>query len=294
MKCLLLGARGRLGRELQKYLSERLSVTALGHTEADITNESALVQRVVRLRPDVIVNAAAWTDVTGAETHKQEAFAVNATGVGTLAKLARLFDIPLLHYSTDYVFSGEGNIPWRETDATAPLSVYGASKLAGEEAFLKSGARGAIVRVGWLHSGEKDFVSAILARALKGASLTVVDNQWGTPSEAGALARWTVSSLNTLWSIDGVRVIHYAESGDYVSRFEMANYLLRRAEMSFEKRGENEKASLCRRAYETMSGTALNDGIRPCNCRLAPTVDSRFASFSSWKEGVDKSVEKIN
>ena len=293
MSCLLLGAGGRLGRELKKALAERCSVTAFGHAEADIGDEAAMTALVDRLRPDAIVNAAAWTDVTGAETHKAEAYRANWTGVGVLARLARRFDIPLLHYSTDYVFSGEGDLPWRETDPTAPLGVYGASKLAGEATFLASGARGAIIRVGWLHSGEKDFVSAILSRALTGAPLTVVNNQWGTPTEAAALARWTALSLSALWSTEGTRVVHYVESGDYVSRFEMADYLLRRAEAFLEQRGDQEKASLCRRAYKTMSGAVLNDGIRPCNCRLVPTVDSRFSAFSAWKEGVDKSVEKM-
>lgn len=293
MKCLLLGAGGRLGRELEKALTARYDVRALGHAEADIADEAAISQLVERERPDVIVNAAAWTDVTGAQTHEKEAYAANALGVENLARAAKRFDTALLHYSTDYVFSGEGDSPWRENDATAPLGVYGASKLAGERAFLLSGARGAIVRVGWLHSGERDFIAAILARALKGGTLSVVDNQWGTPSAADALARWTVSSMPGLLSTDGVRVVHYVETGDYISRYQMADYLLRRAEAHFEKRGDTQGAVLCRRAVETMTRVTLMDGIRPANCRLAPTDAPDLASTKAWQEGVDKSVEKM-
>lgn len=293
MKGLILGAEGRLGRQLVDSFSRRGPVAGYGHRQVDVTSESEVRSVLSRERPDLVVNAAAWTDVSGAETSASEAYAVNATAVEILTRAVYTHDIPLLHFSTDYVFSGQGSCPWLETDEKKPLEIYGKSKLAGEEVFLRSLARGAIVRVGWLHSGQRDFVSAILSRALSGKVLTVVDNQWGTPSEVGALADWTLASLGGLLSFDGIRVVHYVESGEYVSRFELARYILRRAIQVLTTHHENQLVRAFEEAVEKMIPSSLEDGIRPCNCRLASTRNPYLADTKRWMSGVDKSVEKI-
>ena len=174
-KVLVTGAGGRLGRALLSVLAEEKR--GLMRSELDIADAAAVARVFDSLKPTVVINAAAWTDVAGAETHRDAAYRANAEGVRVLAAEAARRGIALIHYSTDYVFSGEGDSPWTETDRPAPTGVYGASKLEGERQFFASGVRGAVIRAGWLHSGERDFIAAVLNRALSGGELTVVDNQ---------------------------------------------------------------------------------------------------------------------
>ena len=171
-RVLVTGAGGRLGRALLSVLAEEKR--GLTRSELDIADSAAVARVFDSLKPTVVINAAAWTDVTGAETHRDAAYRANAEGVRVLAGEAARRGIALIHYSTDYVFSGEGDLPWTETDRPAPTGVYGASKLEGERQFFASGVRGAVIRAGWLHSGERDFIAAVLKRALSGGELTVV------------------------------------------------------------------------------------------------------------------------
>ena len=223
-----------------------------------------------------MINAAAWTDVTGAETHRDAAYRANAEGVRVLAAEAARRGIALIHYSTDYVFSGEGDSPWTETDRPAP-----------------TGVRGAVIRAGWLHSGERDFIAAVLNRARSGGELTVVDNQVGTPTSTDALARWTAAALpGILESLTAV-LHHYVESGPYVSRYDFAATVLTKAQALLAARGESEKAARIHYAKETMKRTSLTPGIRPLNCRLATEDKAHFPLAENWLKAVDKSVENV-
>jgi len=138
MRILLLGAGGKLAQTLRRCLSVRHDVVPLTRAEVDITNVIQVSSSLQAVDPDAVVNAAAWTDVTGAETHAPEAFAVNTTAVLGLARMATGRGVPLVHFSSEFVFDGEGSDPYVETDMTHPLSIYGLTKLQGERAALSS------------------------------------------------------------------------------------------------------------------------------------------------------------
>jgi len=193
---LLLGANGQLGRSLQDVLlASKIEFVAAGRSNADITDIASVERCVTQTTPSVIVNMAAWTDVDGAESHREEAFLVNATGAGNVAKIATKYEIPLVHISTDYVFDGTQTTPYKVNDATNPLSVYGASKLQGEmlvHAVHPSGAW--IVRTAWLYSQYgKNFARTIARKGLAGDNLSVVNDSFGQPTSALALARQIVA-----------------------------------------------------------------------------------------------------
>lgn len=288
---LITGAGGRLGREFAEVLGRR--ALSLTHGELDISEADAVRYVFERFRPKAVINTAAWTDVTGAESHYDDAFRVNSDGVRILASEASALDIALLHFSTDYVFSGEGNNPWNECDKTYPTGVYGSSKLEGENCFFRSGVRGAVVRVGWLHSGKQDFVEAILRKAMSGVPLSVVDNQIGTPSSAAALAVWAAQGLPSLVESRTALLRHYREAGGFVSRFDFAAYILLRAQALLSERGMHDEAEAMCIARKTMKRTKLTPGIRPLNCRLGVGEIAPFPEPTEWKRAVDKSVENV-
>ena len=193
---LLLGANGQLGRSLQDVLTTSgLEFVAAGRSDADITDIASVENCVKNATPSVIVNMAAWTDVDGAESHRDEAFLVNAIGAENVAKIAAKYEISLAHISTDYVFDGRQKSPYKTDDATNPLSVYGASKLQGE--LLVQAAhpdRSWIVRTAWLYSQYgKNFARTIARKGLAGDNLSVVNDSFGQPTSALALARQIVA-----------------------------------------------------------------------------------------------------
>lgn len=197
---LLLGADGQLGRSLQDVLTASgIEFVAAGRAVADITDIASVESSVENMTPSVIVNMAAWTDVDGAESHRDEAFLVNATGAENVAKVAAVNALPLVHISTDYVFDGTQTTPYRTDDATNPLSVYGASKRQGELLVQAAHPQGAwIVRTAWLYSQYgKNFARTIARKGLTGDNLSVVNDSFGQPTSALALARQIVALVAT-------------------------------------------------------------------------------------------------
>ena len=193
---LLLGANGQLGQSLQDVLTASgLEFVAAGRSDADITDIASVENCVKNATPSVIVNMAAWTDVDGAESHRDEAFLVNATGAENVAKIAAKYEIPLVHISTDYVFDGTQTTPYKTDDATNPLSTYGASKLQGELLVQAAHPHGSwIVRTAWLYSQYgKNFARTIARKGLAGDNLSVVNDSFGQPTSALALARQIVA-----------------------------------------------------------------------------------------------------
>nr|WP_316640615.1 dTDP-4-dehydrorhamnose reductase [uncultured Roseateles sp.] len=200
-KILLLGKDGQVGYELQRSLALLGELTALGRQAesgsiADLSQPDALLALVREVRPDVIVNAAAYTAVDKAESDEAMATQVNATTPGLLAEEAARLGAWLVHYSTDYVFDGSGEQARDEQAATAPLSVYGRSKLAGEERIRASGCQHLIFRTSWVHSGHGgNFVRSILKLAAQREQLNVVADQIGSPTSAELLADITAHAL---------------------------------------------------------------------------------------------------
>jgi len=202
MKLLLLGGNGQIGCELRRSLPPlgQLLVATRDGLEADQAADfeapEALSSLVQAIQPDVVVNAAAYTAVDRAESEPDAAFRVNALGPAALAQACAAVDALLVHYSTDYVFDGKSARPYREDDATAPLSAYGASKLAGEEKIRASGARHLILRTSWVYAAHgHNFLRTMLRLAGERDHLRVVDDQWGAPTPAAWIADATVSLL---------------------------------------------------------------------------------------------------
>lgn len=211
---LLTGAHGQLGRELARSLAVLGPLHALGRAELDLTDADAIARMVANIRPGLIVNAAAYTAVDRAESEPEQAFAINARAPGLLAEAAVRLDCGLVHYSTDYVFSGAGDTPWQETDPTAPVNVYGASKLAGEHAVLASGADALILRTSWVYGGPgQNFVNTLLRLAGEREQLNVVDDQIGAPTATRFLADATLAALAQDWRARA-GVYHLSASGD--------------------------------------------------------------------------------
>lgn len=196
MTTLLLGANGQLGRHLQTEIDGAVTCAREQADHAcDLTDFDSLATVLKKTVPNTIVNAAAWTAVDEAEDQTDQAYRLNQDLPSVLARWCAQNDALLVHYSTDYVFSGNPGRPWREDDPVAPESVYGASKLAGEQAIAVSGCRSLVLRTAWVYSAlPGNFLSAILARAGRGDGLRVVSDQSGSPTWAGTLA-WATRVL---------------------------------------------------------------------------------------------------
>ena len=215
---LLLGAAGQLGRELQLALAPLGTVHAFDLPQLDITDAPAVRALIERLEPAAIVNAAAYTAVDRAEADEALATRVNAHAVAVLAEAARVHGMPLVHYSTDYVFDGSVDRPYTPDDAPNPLSAYGRSKLAGERAIFAAQAPALILRTSWVfgrHGG--NFVRTILRAARTRDSLRVVDDQIGQPTPAALLAGVTALLLQRVLAqslpLTGPALHHVAASG---------------------------------------------------------------------------------
>ena len=189
VRILLLGANGQVGWELQRALAPLGELHALDRSAADLSDAAALSAIIRRLAPQVVVNAAAYTAVDRAEAESGLATAVNAEAPAVLAGLAREAGAWLLHYSSDYVFDGSGERPWREDDRTAPLNHYGLSKLGGEIAIRDSGCRYLILRTSWVYSARGgNFIHSVLRLASQRPRLDIVDDQIGAPTGAELIA----------------------------------------------------------------------------------------------------------
>lgn len=191
-RVLITGAEGQVGRALLQSFAGSAEVIGCNRASLDLANPDQIREKVRAVAPDIIINAGAYTAVDRAESERDLAFAVNARSPGILAEEAQRASALLIHYSTDYVFNGSKHSPWVEDDATDPLSVYGASKLAGEEAIRIAGGRFLIFRTSWVYAPEgKNFVLTMLRLGRERDSLNVVDDQIGAPTTAAELARAT-------------------------------------------------------------------------------------------------------
>ena len=194
LRILLTGRDGQVGRELSRSLAKLGEVTATGRDELDLTSDYAIGDVVHEVRPQLIVNAAAYTAVDKAESEPDFAHRINAEAVATLAAAAKSVGAAVIHYSTDYVFDGSKETPYVETDRPHPLSVYGKSKLDGEKALAAAGIPYLILRTSWVFGGEgKNFLLTILRLAMERHELHVVSDQIGAPTWSRDIAKATLS-----------------------------------------------------------------------------------------------------
>lgn len=185
MRVLVFGQSGQVARELQRFEG----VTALGRAEADLSDPAACAAIIAETQAEAVINAAAYTAVDKAEIDTKEAFRVNAEAPAAMAEAAARRGIPFLHISTDYVFDGTGETPWREEDPTGPMSTYGASKLQGEEGVRAANGTHVILRTSWVVSSHgHNFARTMLRLGAERAALSIVADQIGGPTPARAIA----------------------------------------------------------------------------------------------------------
>ena len=197
---LLFGANGQLGAKLKSLLSSRGAVRALTESDLDLRDLQKLRTLALQARPDLIVNAAAYTAVDAAETDADNALLVNCEAPRVMAEAARECSALFVHYSTDYVFDGMARAPYTEESVTQPLGVYGASKLAGEQAVSASGAVALILRTAWLYSNRgKNFLNTMLRLAAERDELRVVNDQFGCPTYADIVAEASLQMLDRVF-----------------------------------------------------------------------------------------------
>jgi len=228
----LIGKNGQLGWELNRTLAPLGSLEALDYPEINLAIPDSIADTLRRVKPDLIINAAAYTDVDKAEDEPQIALAVNGEAPARLAEIASDLGSVLVHYSTDYVFDGSKGEPYNESDRVNPINVYGRSKLKGEQAILESGCACFILRTSWVYSLRREsFVTKVLDWSRKKDILNIVSDQVGSPTWARMLAEITAQMLATAgedfanWAHQHQGTYHLAGSGA-VSRFKWAQAIL--------------------------------------------------------------------
>lgn len=231
-KILQIGTRGQLGWELLRTCAPLGEVVALDYPDVDLSDSAGLRELVRSVKPDIIINAAAYTNVDKAESEPELARAINAIGPGVLAEEAKKNNAVLLHYSTDYVFDGTKDSPYVETDLPNPLSVYGQTKLEGEQTIAASGCSYLVLRSSWIYSRRSGFVAKVLEWARTQEIIRIVDDQISSPTPAKLMAEITAGLVSGIvtnpqgWMLERKGIYHCACNG-YCSRYEWAKEVLR-------------------------------------------------------------------
>jgi dTDP-4-dehydrorhamnose reductase len=234
MKLLLLGKGGQVGWELQRSLAPLGQLVALDFDStdyhADFSHPEQLAETVLKVRPDVVVNAAAHTAVDKAESEPDFARKLNAVSPGVVAQAAEQIGALMVHYSTDYVFDGSGSTPRREGDATGPLSVYGRTKLEGEQLVAQHCARHLIFRTSWVYAARGgNFAKTMLRLAKERDRLTVIDDQFGAPTGAELLADVTAHAIRATLADPAKAGLYHLVAGGETSWHGYARFVLEQA-----------------------------------------------------------------
>lgn len=278
MRTLVLGAKGQLGRDLMQVFAGRGAVKGCDLPQLDIANEVALQPIVEQFAPTVIINAAAYTDVDGAEDDLEQAFLANETGARNVSELAAYHNVPVVYFSTDYVFDGTKNTPYTPEDPIAPLGVYGESKAAGESATRHANAQHFILRTAWLYGpGGKNFVEKIVEAAETRPKLRVVDDEIGSPTHTRDLAEATLALLQT----EAYGTYHAVNNGD-CTRYAFAKEIVRLTAMgsTLESCASAEFATRAERPrYSVLDNSKLTEAcgyeFRPWQEALSDYMDRR-------------------
>jgi dTDP-4-dehydrorhamnose reductase len=297
VKILLFGRNGQVGWELQRSLAPLGEVIALGSgsengLSGDFLDPDGIVRTVRTVRPDVVVNAAAYTAVDKAESEADRAAQLNALTPAVIARATAETGAWMVHYSTDYVFDGSGTRPWREDDATGPLSVYGRTKLAGEQGITSANPRHLVLRTSWVYGARGgNFAKTMLRLARERDRLTVIDDQFGAPTGADLLADVTAHALRSLLAGTGQAGIYHVAAGGETTWNGYARFVVGCAQQAGEKlkAGPQEVDPVPTSAFPTPAR-------RPHNSRLDT---SRFrAAFGlvlpPWQQGVARMLQELH
>ncbi|MDQ0016922.1 dTDP-4-dehydrorhamnose reductase [Variovorax boronicumulans] len=294
MKLLLLGKGGQVGWELQRSLAPLGELVALDFDStdfnADFSRPEQLAETVLKVRPDVIVNAAAHTAVDKAESEPEFARKLNATSPGVVAEAAQQIGALMVHYSTDYVFDGSGSKPWKEDDATGPLSVYGSTKLEGEQLVARRCAKHLIFRTSWVYAARGgNFAKTMLRIAKERDKLTVIDDQFGAPTGAELLADITAHAIRATLQDPSKAGLYHAVAGGVTTWHGYARFVIEQAKAA----GVELKAGPD--AVEPVPTTAFpTPAKRPHNSRLDTSkLQSTFGLvLPEWQSGVARMLRE--
>lgn len=294
MKILLLGKNGQVGWELQRSLSVLGEVIAPERNDpqlsGDLADLDALRATIEQVAPHAIVNAAAYTAVDKAQSEPELAHSINAEAAEVLAQEALKLDAWLVHYSTDYVFDGSGDTPWSEDDATAPLSVYGQSKLEGEKRITASGAKHLVFRTSWVYGAHgNNFLKTMLRLGAERPELRIVADQFGAPTGAELLADATAHALRqALPGSPALSGIYHLAAGGETNWCEYAQFL-------FEQAQRLQPEQHFARTLPIGSADYPTPAARPRNSRLnTQRFQNTFAlTLPHWQQGVQRVLSEL-
>ena len=280
MRLLVFGRTGQVARELQRAMPDALF---LGRAEADLADAAACSAAVAGAGVDAVVSAAAWTAVDAAEEHREAAFAVNGAAPAAIAGACAARGIPFVHISTDYVFDGSGERPWRPEDPTAPLGAYGASKLAGEEGVRAAGGTHAILRTSWVFSAHgSNFVKTMLRLGAERDHLRIVADQVGGPTPAADIACACLAVARGLLEAPARTGTYHFSGAPELSWADFARAIFARA-------------GLAPTVEEIPSSAYPTPARRPLNSRLdCATTEAAFGlSRPDWRAGLDAVLAEL-
>ncbi len=294
MKILLLGKNGQVGWELQRSLAPLGQLIALDRHRAeelcgDLADLDGLRATIRKIRPDIIVNAAAYTAVDKAEAEPLLAECVNAAASQVMAEEAAALGAWLIHYSTDYVFNGQGLTPWVETDAVAPLNHYGASKVAGENAIIASGCKHLIFRTSWVYGARGgNFARTMMRLAKERETLNVIVDQIGSPTGADLIADVTALAIQRAILHPHLSGVYHLVAGGEVSWHDYASFVIDFARAHGEEFAVSSINPIPTSAYPTPARRPLNSRLDTRKLR-----DAFSLYLPDWQSGVTRMLREI-
>ncbi|WP_057093629.1 dTDP-4-dehydrorhamnose reductase [Comamonas thiooxydans] len=292
MKLLLLGKNGQVGWELQRSLAPLGEVIVLDRqTGGDISDLSALAQTIRSVRPDVIVNAAAHTAVDKAESEPDLALRLNAEAPEVMALEAKSLGALLVHYSTDYVFDGSGSAPRKEGDATGPLSVYGRTKLEGEQRIAATHCRHLIFRTSWVYAARGgNFAKTMLRLAQEREVLSVINDQWGAPTGADLIADVTAHAVRHVSAHDGDGGLYHLVAAGETNWHAYASHVIERAQSLRPDLDWKVQsiAAVPTTAFPTPAARPLNSRLDTQKLQAAMQLH-----LPAWQQGVERMLREI-
>ena len=297
MKILVTGVLGQVGHALQHVLAGDHELYAMDREQMDLCDEAAIRQTIATIRPDLVINPAAYTAVDKAESEPELAHAINVNAPRFIAEELAKLGAGLIHFSTDYVFEGNQLTPYVETDAVNPLSVYGQTKLAGEKAIQAVGLPHLILRTSWVYGAHgKNFLKTILRLSAERNQLSIVDDQWGAPTSSHSIAT-AVNELLSVWQMHDQEksgVYHFTNTGS-TSWFGFAQAIL--------KSYESQQSKLGLPTLNIKSDTILSiktidyptPAARPANSRLDNTkLQTTFnVALPPWEVSLNAVMQQI-
>jgi dTDP-4-dehydrorhamnose reductase len=294
MKILLLGKNGQVGWELQRSLAPLGELIALDRhpvdgLSGDLSDLDALRATIRKVKPDVIVNAAAYTAVDKAESETELADRVNGQASQVMAEEAASLGAWLIHYSTDYVFSGEGLTPWQETDAVAPVNHYGASKLTGEQAIIASGCKHLIFRTSWVYGARgNNFAKTMLRLAKDRDTLSVIADQIGAPTGADLIADVTALAIQQVQLRPELAGLYHLAASGEVSWHGYASHVIGFAKANGEELAVTTINPIDTTAYPTPARRPLNSRLNTQKLR-----DNFSLHLPDWQSGVTRMLMEV-